>query len=190
MASNTRSSGTAALRYAGALVALAMESGALPQVEKDVADLRLMLESSPDLRFLIRSPLVKPADMQSALSALAAQAKLSDLTRNFLLLLVRNRRLAELDAILKAVSENVGARRGELRASVETATGLSDAQKKSLEESLGKTIGRPVSVEQKVNAELIGGVVVTLGSVMIDDSVKSKLERLGRAMKHNGTQAA
>lgn len=167
-----------------------MESGVLPQVEKDVADLRAMLESSSDLRFVIRSPLVKTADLQSALSVLAAQAKLSELTRNFLMLLAQNRRLPDMELILKAVSENVAARRGEIRASVETATSLSDAQKKTLEESLGKTIGRPVSLEQKINAELIGGVVVTLGSVMIDDSVKSKLERLGRAMKHNGTQAA
>ncbi|MFA7457254.1 MAG: F0F1 ATP synthase subunit delta, partial [Micavibrio sp.] len=72
----------------------------------------------------------------------------------------------------------------------ESAQELSAAQKKMLEENLSKTIGHPVAVDAKVNPDLIGGVVVTLGSVMIDDSVKTKLERLGRAMKAGDTQAA
>ena len=67
---------------------------------------------------------------------------------------------------------------------------LSDAQKKALEEQLAKTIGHPVAVDASVKPELIGGVTVTLGSLQIDDSIKSKLERMGRAMKHNGAKAA
>ena len=149
-----------------------------------------MLESSGDLRAALKSPLVKTAAQQAALSSIADAAKFSPLTKNFLLTLAHNRRLKEIDGVLKAVQDNLSARRGELRAKVQSATALSSAQKKTLEDSLTKTIGQPVMVDADVNAELIGGVIVTLGSLMIDDSVKSKLDRLSRAMKYQGNKAA
>lgn len=189
VASNIRSSGTAAFRYASALVDLAIEQGAIQQIEQDVADLRQMLESSPDLQTLVRSPLVGAGAQQAALAALADRAKFSALTKNFLLILAQNRRLAEIPNVLKAVSDNIAGRRGEVLAKVESATELTAAQKKSLEESLGKTIGHPVSLDATTNSALIGGVVITLGSLMIDDSIRTKLERMGRAMKHNGKAA-
>ncbi len=190
MASNSRSSGTAAFRYASALVDLAMEQGFLPQIEKDVADLSLMLSSSDDLRAMVRSPLVKSAEAQAALAAIADKAKLSPLTRNFLFLLAKNRRLKDIETVLKAVTENLAARRGEMTANVQSATAMTDAQKKALSDSLSKTIGQPVLVDAKVNKDLIGGVTITLGSLMIDDSIKTKLERMARAMKHNASKAA
>lgn len=189
MASNNRSSGTAAFRYASALVDLATEKNAIPQIEQDMADLRAMIDGSKDLQSMIRSPLAGAAAQQAAMAAIADKAKFHALTKNFLLTLASNRRLADIDAVIKAVAENISSRRGELRAKVESATKLSPAQKKTLEEQLAKTIGRPVAIDDTVNAELIGGVVVTLGSLMIDDSVKTKLERVGRAMKHNGKAA-
>jgi len=190
VASHNGSSGAAALRYASALVDLAMESNAIPQIEQDVRDLQAMVAGSDALQSLIRSPLIGADAQQAALAALADTAKFHALTRNFLLLLAQNRRLSALDAILKAVTDTLSARRGEVRARCESAQELSAAQKKMLEENLSKTIGHPVAVDAKVNPDLIGGVVVTLGSVMIDDSVKTKLERLGRAMKAGDTQAA
>lgn len=190
MASNSRSSGTAALRYASALVDLAMESGAIPQIEKDVADLQLMIAGSADLQAAMRSPLVKAGAQQAAMAALAEKARFHGLTRNFLLVLAQNRRLKDIESILKAVQANFSARRGEIRADVESATDLSAPQRKSLEENLSRTIGQPVSVTVKVNRELLGGMTVTLGSLMIDDSVKTKLERLSRAMKYQGSKAA
>jgi len=190
VASKNRSSGTAALRYASALVDLAMEQGAIPQIEQDVADLRAMIAASPDFQSLIRSPLTKTAQQQAFLSSIADQAKFSALTKNFLLVLAQNRRVGDIESILKGVSDNLAARRGEILAKVETASALSTPQKKSLEDSLAKTIGRPVMLDAKINKDLIGGVVVTLGSVMIDDSIKTKLDRMGRAMKHTGPKAA
>lgn len=148
-----------------------------------------MLDSSPDLQSLVRSPLIGAGAQQAALSAVADQAKFSDLTKNFLMTLAQNRRLPDLANILKAVTDNIGGRRGEVIAKVESATELSASQKKSLEEQLTKTIGRPVSVDATTNTALIGGVVITLGSYMIDDSIKTKLDRMGRAMKHNGKAA-
>jgi len=166
-----------------------MEQNAIQQIEQDVADLRKMLDSSPDLQTLVRSPLVGAGAQQAALAALADKAKFSALTKNFLLTLAQNRRLPEISNVLKAVTDNIAGRRGEVLAKVESASELSAAQKKSLEEQLGKTIGRPVSLDATTNAALIGGVVITLGSLMIDDSIKTKLERMGRAMKHNGKAA-
>jgi len=184
VASNTRSSGTAALRYASALVDLAGESGSVAQVEKDVADLRAMIANSPDLQTVLRSPLLKADAQGSALSALADAAKFSPLTKNFLLTVTANRRLSDLDGILKAVQDTLNGRRGQLTAKVETAFDMTSAQKKTLEDTLGKTVGQSVAVEASVNKDLIGGMVVTLGSIQIDDSIKSKLDRLSRAMKY------
>ncbi|HEU4839642.1 MAG TPA: ATP synthase F1 subunit delta [Micavibrio sp.] len=189
MASNIRSSGTAAFRYASALVDLAIEQGAIQQIEQDVADLRQMLDSSQELQTLVRSPLVGAVAQQAALEVLADRAKFSALTKSFLLTLAKNRRLAEISNVLQAVSDNIVGRRGEILAKVESATELTAAQKKSLEESLSKTIGHPVSLDATTNSALIGGVVITLGSLMIDDSIRTKLERMGRAMKHNGKAA-
>ncbi len=190
VASNTRSSGTAAFRYASALVDLATQENAIPQIEKDVADLKLMLQASDDLKTLTRSPLVAASAQQAALAAVADRAGFHALTKNFLLVLAKNRRLPEIESMLKAVEENLSARRGELRAKVESATELSDGQKKTLEETLSKTIGQPVAVDATVNPALIGGVAVTLGSLLIDDTVKTKLERMGRAMKYQAGKAA
>ncbi len=190
MASNNRSSGTAAFRYASALVDLAMEQNAIPKIEQDVADLKAMIAGSKDLQSLIKSPLTNAGAQAAAMSEIADKAKLNPLTKNFLLTLVQNRRLRDIDAVLKAVEANLSARRGELRAKVESAVALTDAQKKSLAEQLSKTIGQPVAVDADINQELIGGVVITLGSLMIDDSVRTKLERMGRTMKHKGTNAA
>lgn len=166
-----------------------MESGTVSQIEKDVAELRAMIGDSEDLKALLRSPLVKARAQQDALTALADAAQFSHLTKNFLLTLAQNRRLADIDNMLTAVTENISARRGELRAKVESAIELSDAQKKALEETLAARIGHPVAVDASVNRELIGGVTVTLGSLLIDDSIRTKLERMGRAMKHNAKAA-
>lgn len=185
MASNTRSSGTAALRYASALVDLAAEHNAIPQIEKDATEFQSMIESSPDLQALLRSPLVRKEDAAAGMAALADAGKFSALFKNFLLTLSANRRLADMTAMLKAVQAAIAARRGEIQAAVETAQDLSTTQKKDLESALSATIGRPVSVKVTVNKDLIGGLVVTLGSLMIDDSVKSKLDRLSRAMKYS-----
>jgi F-type H+-transporting ATPase subunit delta len=185
VASNTRSSGTAALRYASALADLAAEQNAFSQIEKDVADMKAMIANSADLRSFLASPLVGKGAALSTITALAESAKFSQLFGNFLLTLAKNGRLRDTESVLKAVENNLAARRGEVTAKVEAAQELSDAQKKELEQSLSKTIGRPVSLNVKVNKDLIGGLVVTLGSLQVDDSIKTKLDRLALAMKYN-----
>ncbi len=189
MASNTRSSGTAAFRYASALVDLAMEGGSIPQIEKDVADLRAMMMASDDLRAMLSSPLNGAGAQQSALGEISKMAGFAPLMGNFLNVLAQNRRLKDLDMILKAVQDNLSSRRGEMKAKVQSASPLSSAQEKSLADQLSKSLGQPVAIETTVAPELIGGVTITMGSFMIDDSVKSKLDRLARAMKTDSKAA-
>lgn len=142
-----------------------------------------MVSASKDLQFFLKSPLIGVVESAKALAEIADKAGFHPLTKNFLLTLAENRRLSGAEKIMKAVLKSIAAQRGEVAAKVETAQTLTEPQKQALAEKLSKTIGRPVSIEETVNAELIGGVVVTLGSLMIDDSVKSKIERMGRDMK-------
>lgn len=182
MASNT-TSGAAALRYATALVDIAEESGKIDAVEQDLNALEAMIAESQDLQTMIRSPLISRKNQQEAIQALAAKAKFQDITSNFLALLAQNRRLGMVQSMINAVRMDISRRRGEISATVQSAFNLSPDQEKALQDSLAKAMGQAVAVRVEVNQDLIGGMVVTVGSQMIDASVKRKLERLKIAMK-------
>ncbi len=183
-----QTSGAAALRYASALVDTAIHAKSLEAVEQDLKDFEAMIAGSSDLQNLIRSPLFNRTQQANALAAIADKAKFNPITRNFLQLLADNRRLNIVSAVIGAVQKDIQKRRGEISANVETAYPLTDAQKKALQEALGKATGRTVALNLSVNKDLIGGMIVTVGSKMIDDSVKRKLERLERAMKSQSNQ--
>ena len=185
-----QTSGAAALRYATALVDIAAETGKIDAVEKDLNDLEAMIAASDDLQTLIHSPLLSRGQQQEAVQAIAAKAKFQDITSNFLALLAQNRRLNMLVAMINAVRMDISRRRGEISAYVQSASKLTPAQEKALQESLAKAVGQAVAVNVEVKEDLIGGLVVTVGSQMIDDSVKRKLERLKIAMKSNANNNA
>lgn len=185
-----QTSGAAALRYATALVDIAAETGKIDAVEKDLNDLEAMIAASDDLQTLIHSPLLSRGQQQEAVQAIAAKAKFQDITSNFLALLAQNRRLNMLGAMINAVRMDISRRRGEISAYVQSAFKLTPAQEKALQESLAKAVGQAVAVNVEVKEDLIGGLVVTVGSQMIDDSVKRKLERLKIAMKSNANNNA
>ncbi len=178
-----QTSGAAALRYATALVDIALESGKSDAVEKDLVSFQAALIDSQDLQSLTRSPLISRQDKQEAVQAIAKKAKFQDITSNFLALLAQNNRLSTVNSIINAVRMELSRRRGEVSASVQSAFALSPAQEKDLQASLTKAMGQAVAVTVEVDKSLIGGMVVTVGSQMIDDSVKRKLERLKIAMK-------
>jgi F-type H+-transporting ATPase subunit delta len=180
-----QTSGAAALRYATALVDTAFDSKKNEAVETDLRELSVMIEGSTDLQNLIKSPLISRQEQQNAVVALAKKAKFQDVTANFLALLAQNRRLNMVGAIMKAAHKDMANRRGEVAAQVQSAFKLSPAQEKALQEALTKAVGKTVAVNVDVQEDLIGGMVVTVGSQMIDDSVKRKLERLKIAMKSN-----
>ena len=190
MATKNASSSTAALRYATALIETAQDAKAIDTIEKDLQDLAVMIAESEDLQKVLTSPLFSRTDQNNAMTALADKAKFHDLTKNFLSVLAGNRRLALLSAIIVAVQDLLAKQRGEVSAKVQSAYALSDKQTKELQESLSKAMGQNVTLDVHVNKDLIGGMVVTVGSKMIDDSVKRKLERLKAAMKFGANQNA
>jgi F-type H+-transporting ATPase subunit delta len=170
-------------RYARALFDLADESRSLDQIAADLRAVADMLASSADLRRAIRSPVIDRVAQGKAIAAIADQAGLSKLTHNFLGLLARNRRLFALPEMIEAFLNHLAERRGEVTAQVVSAAPLSDAQSAALAEALRKSAGAKLAIQSRIDPSLLGGLVVRLGSRMIDASLKSKLNRLQLAMK-------
>ena len=170
-------------RYAAALFDLADERKALDAVAADLEALRGVLRESADLRRLIRSPVLSRAEQAKAMAALADRTEFQPITRNFLGLLAQNRRLFALPAMIDGFLKHLAARRGEVTAEVVAAQELSPAQREAVSEQLRKAVGQKVAVDIKVDPNLIGGLVVKVGSRMVDASLRSKLHRLQLAMK-------
>ncbi len=183
MASEATGISGLAERYAAALFDLADEARALDQVAADLRQLRTMLTTSPDLTRLVRSPILPRAAQGQALAALAQRAELSRLVRDFLSVVARNRRLFAVPAMIEAFLAKLAERRGEVTAEVTAAQALNEAQLDALGEHLRRSVGRRVSVDVRVDPSLIGGMIVKVGSRMVDASVKSRLHRLQKAMK-------
>jgi F-type H+-transporting ATPase subunit delta len=173
-------------RYALALLELADEQKALDPVAEDLRGLKAVIAESEDLRRLIRSPLFTRAQQSAAMTAILDKAGVGELTRRFVLLVARNRRLFALDRMIGAYLAELARRRGEVTAKVASATALNDAQQRALVETLRKEVGAKVQVEMTVDPSLIGGLIVRVGSRMIDNSLRSKLQRLQLAMKGAG----
>ncbi len=179
---STSKTGQVASRYAAALIDMAEKADSVAKIEKDFAELEAMIASSADLQSLIRNPLMNRNQQQAAILAISAKAGFSPLTNNFLGVLAQNRRLPAVDAVIRAVKAELARRRGVVDARVQTAFALSDEQTKALQKSLSDAMGSHVTLNVEVDRDLLGGLIVTVGSRMIDDSVRRKLERLKRAM--------
>ena len=167
-----------AQRYAKALIEAAQDAKALDAVEKDSLELLAMLADSADLKTLVTSPLYKGEAQDKAMQDIAKKAKFHKITTNFFGVLAHNGRLDALEDILGAVQARLADLQGKVSASVEVAQDLTKTQITALEKSLSKSIGKAVAVDVSVNQDLLGGMVVTVGSKMFDSSVKRKLEML------------
>ena len=186
MASETTGVSGLAERYAAALFDLADERRTLDEVASDLRQLRAMLAASVDLSRLVRSPILTRGEQGKAISTLAERAGFSSLVRDFLAVVAKNRRLFAIPAMIEAYLRKLAERRGEITAEVIAARPLSDTQLALLSDQLRRSAGRRVSVDAKVDPGLIGGMIVKLGSRMVDGSLKSKLQRLQLAMKGVG----
>ena len=185
MAEATGTSGLAE-RYAAALFELADERPLLEDVAGDLRELRAMLHESADLARLLRSPVVSRAEQAKAVAALAERAGLAGLTRDFLGLVAKNRRLFAVPAMIEAYLKKLAERRGEVTAEVTVAQQLSEARQAALLEQLRRTVGARVVVDIRVDPRLLGGMIVKIGSRMVDASLNSRLQRLRLAMKATG----
>lgn len=186
--SATKASYAVTSRYALALIELASESNKTEKIERDLAELASMIKASPDLSAVIQSPSLGRDRQAKAIEALAQKAGFDGLTRNFLGVLVQNRRLNAVEPIIEAVKTELSRRRGEVAVEVQTAQDMTAAQVEALQRAISQSIGRDVALKMKVEPGILGGLIVTVGSKMIDDSVARKLERLKAAMSRQSNQ--
>ena len=170
-------------RYALALFELAQDSRTIDTVERSLATVRDALAESDDFRTLTTSPLVSRGDAAKAMSATAQQLGIDPTTRNFLGVLAENRRLGNLPEIMRAFRQLAARHRGEIAAEVTSVHPLDDDQVTELKQQLRTRVGSDVSVDLSVDPDLLGGLVVRIGSQMIDSSIRTRLNALASAMK-------
>jgi F-type H+-transporting ATPase subunit delta len=170
-------------RYASALFDLASEQGLVTAVESDLDRLGDALKQSSDLAGLIRNPQISREAAAKAMDAVAGVLGLSDLTKNFIGVLAANRRLGKLAEIVRAFSAIAAAQRGEVSAEVTSAHPLTDDQIAALAAKLKAREGKEVKLKASVDPEVLGGLVVRIGSRQIDGSIRTRLNSLANAMK-------
>lgn len=170
-------------RYASALFDLASENGTVTTVESDLEKIGLAISESRDLAELIRNPEVSRKAAGKAIEAVADVLGLAPLTKNFVGVLAANRRLSALPEIIRAFVAIAATQRGEATAEVSSAHALNDQQVEQLRQKLELREGRKVKVRTNVDPDLLGGLVVTIGSKRIDSSIRTRLNSLAQAMK-------
>jgi len=170
-------------RYALALFELAREERQLESVGASLAAVRQALAESDDFRELTTSPLVGRDEAVKAVVAAAGAMRLDPLTTNFLGVLAQNRRLSRLDAVIRAFNLLAARHRGEITAEVTSARPLDDDQVDAIRQNLRTRMGRDIAVDLTVDPAILGGLVVKIGSQMIDGSIRTKLNHLAHAMK-------
>jgi F-type H+-transporting ATPase subunit delta len=175
-----------AARYATAIYEIAKEEKALAALEDDINTLQSALADSEDFRALIHSPIYTREQQATAISALAAKMGLSGTMANTLALMAQKRRLFVVPNLLATLRAVIAEDKGEVTADVVSAKALTKAQAASLAKTLKASTGKTVTLNATVDESLIGGLVVKVGSRMIDTSIRAKLNSLQNAMKEVG----
>lgn len=173
-------------RYAAALFDLAKDAGSLDTVHQDLTDLKRLLGESADLTELVRSPLFSRDEQTRAIGAVLDRAGASDLTKRFLSVVAKNRRLFALRGMIDAFTALLADFRGEMTAQVSSAYPLTVSQTEELRDTLSTQLRRKIQLETTVDPSLLGGLVVRVGSRMIDNSLRTKLSNMQLAMKGIG----
>jgi F-type H+-transporting ATPase subunit delta len=170
-------------RYASALFELASDEKATEQVGSQLATFGAAIDQSDDLKRLVRSPVFSSEDQIAALDGVASQLGVTGTTLNFLKLAAKNRRLAALPEMIKAYATLLSHSKGEIAGEVTSAEPLSAQQLSDLKAALKSALGRDVALVTRVDSALLGGLIVKVGSRMMDNSLKTKLQNLKIAMK-------
>jgi F-type H+-transporting ATPase subunit delta len=173
-------------RYASALFELAREQNELDKVDQDLGKFQAMLEQSPDLARLVKSPAFAAEEQERALGAVMDWASIGATTGNFLKVVTRNRRLFAAEDMIKGFRQQLALHRGEMTAEVQSATPLSNEQLAALKATLKASYGKDVRLDAKVDPSLLGGLVVKVGSRMFDSSLRTKLMNLKVVLKGPG----
>jgi F-type H+-transporting ATPase subunit delta len=170
-------------RYAAALFDLAVEQNNVSEVEQDLVKFQQLYDMSADLQRLVRSPVISSEDQVRALTSVLDKAGVGGLAKNFFNLVARNRRLFSAPQMVRAYQALAAKSRGEVTAQVSSAHPLTDDQAQALKAALKETVGKDVTLAAKVDPSLIGGLIVKLGSRMVDSSLKTKLSNLSLSLK-------
>lgn len=173
-------------RYATAIFEISKEEKSLAKLESNIADLAAALDGSEDLRDLINSPVVSRTDQKAAISAIASKMKLETVLQNGLGVMADKRRLFVLPQLVVKLREMIAEDKGEVTAEVTSAKALTKAQADKIAKTLKASVGKDVNIKASVDESLIGGLVVKVGSKMIDTSIASRLNSLQNAMKEVG----
>jgi F-type H+-transporting ATPase subunit delta len=173
-------------RYAQAVFDLAREENMIPAVEADIANVEQALAESADLRDLISSPVYSREEQGAALAAIGQAMGLSPVFQNVLGLMAQKRRLFVLPHLLAVLRDRISGARGEVSAEVTSAQPLTAEQLARLSETLSASAGKSVRLQTRVDPSLIGGLVVQIGSRMIDTSIRAQLGQLQNMMKEVG----
>src|SRR5579871_1143399 len=173
-------------RYATAVFELALDAGAIDSVSADLQKFDALLDDSADLTRLVRSPVFTAEAQSKALAAVIDKAGIGGLAAQFLKVVTSNRRLFAIRDIIKAYRALVARHKGEVTAHVTVAEPLSDAHRDEIRNTLNAVTGKDARVDMKVDPSIIGGLVVKIGSRMVDSSLRTKLNGLKHAMKEVG----
>ena len=173
-------------RYATAVFELAKDSGDLAGLETQLDDLASALAGSADLRDLISSPVYSRDAQGRAVAAISAKMGLGPVLGNTLSLMASKRRLFVLPQLIAVLRDLIADEKGEMTADVVSAKALTEGQKEELAKTLKAAVGKDVNLNTTVDESLIGGLVVKVGSRMIDTSIRSKLSALQNTMKEVG----
>jgi F-type H+-transporting ATPase subunit delta len=184
--SQSRDLGGVARRYASALYELADSGKVLDTVADDLRSVRTLIDDSSDLARVITSPVMTREDQAAAVSAIAEKAGFDKLTVKFLGLLARNRRLFAVRHVIDAFLAELARRRGEQTAEVVSAQPIAPERLETVKKALSDALGTKVALEPRVDPTLLGGLVVRVGSKMVDSSLATKLQKLRLSMKGIG----
>jgi F-type H+-transporting ATPase subunit delta len=173
-------------RYATALFELALEQNALERLKTEFETFEAAVDGNPDLQRLIRSPVFSSDEQAKAIAAVLGELGIGGLAANFIKLVAQKRRLFAIREIVRGFSNMVARHRGEATAEVTVAEPLSNQHLAELKDALKSVTGKDVALSVKVDPAIIGGLVVKLGSRMVDTSLRTKLNALKHAMKEVG----
>ena len=182
MSKNKEFSETSASRYSLALYELAVEANELNKIEDHASSMINLIVKSEDFRSLVKDPTNNKADQLKALSKISEQNKLNELLTKFLNFLIVKRRFFYVDKILRSFLETCSIKRGELKAELTSAKDLTEIEIDKIKEELTKNFSSKIKLNYKHDTSLIGGLVVQVGSTMIDTSIKNKLQQIENKM--------